>query len=226
MQRAILLTLLGLGYFFYFFHQVGLADQTYWDERIYVNAARAYSESAKPFPNPEHPPLGKQILALGMELWGDNPQGWRFFAALSGAISGCLVVAIVFFFTHREGVAAFVGALFFLDPLLYLHFRLGMLDPPLLVFFLSATYCAIRFWKDPKASLAWVYGLGIFSGLALTTKLLPLVLLPVPWLLVLDRLRREDVSWQVWLQAGFCVLALPSLLYWGSLILGLSNGTV
>lgn len=213
---TLFLALLGLGYFLFFFHQVGLAEQPYWDERIYVNAARAYWDLAKPYPNPEHPPLGKQILALGMGLWGDQPQGWRFFSALAGALSGVLVVLLTQELTKRKGVAAFVGALWFLDPLLYLHFRLGMLDPPLLLFLLAATYAALRFWKNPRISFPWLYLTGLFLGLALATKMLALVLAPVFWTLAADRLRRGEKNWRAFLH-GFCAcLLIPVAVYYGS----------
>jgi len=215
-QPTWLLALLGLGYFLYFFHQVGIAEQPFWDERIYVNAARAYRESAKPLPNPEHPPLGKQILALGMEIWGDQPKGWRFFSALAGALSGVLVVALIHRLTGRMGVAAFVGSLWFLDPLLYLHFRLGMLDPPLLLFLLAATYAALRFWKGPKISLSWLYLTGLFLGLALATKMLALVLAPVFWALAADRLRRGEINWKSFLHGIGAGLLLPVAIYYGS----------
>lgn len=213
---TLLLALLGLGYFLYFFHQVGLAEQPYWDERIYVNAARAYQDLAKPYPNPEHPPLGKQILLLGMELWGDQPQGWRFFSALAGALSGVLVVLLTWELTGRKGVAAFVGALWFLDPLLYLHFRLGMLDPPLLLFLLAATYAALRFWKGPKISLSWLYLTGLCLGLALATKMLALVLAPVFWALAADRLRLGEKNWKSFLHGIGAGFLLPGAIYYGS----------
>ena len=33
----------------------------------------------------EHPPLGKLFIVAGMQLFGDNPFGWRFFPILFGA---------------------------------------------------------------------------------------------------------------------------------------------
>lgn len=214
-QPNWLLLLLGLGYFLYFFHQIGLAKQPYWDEKIYVNTARAYGESAKPYPNPEHPPLGKQILALGMEIWGDQPQGWRFFSALAGALSGVLVVVLTHRLTGRIGVAAFVGALWFLDPLLYLHFRLGMLDPPLLLFLLAATYAALRFWHNRDLSLPWLYLTGLFLGLALATKMLALVLAPVFGALAADRLRRQGKFWRALPHLAVAGFLLPAAIYFG-----------
>ena len=38
--------------------------------------------------NPEHPPLGKELLALGIALFGDRALGWRVMPLLS-ARSGC-----------------------------------------------------------------------------------------------------------------------------------------
>ncbi|MCC6272864.1 MAG: phospholipid carrier-dependent glycosyltransferase [Deltaproteobacteria bacterium] len=215
-RPALLLALLGLGYFLFFFHQVDLAERPYWDERIYVNAARTYLSSQKPYPNPEHPPLGKQILSLGIELWGDRPQGWRFFSALSGALSGVLMVALTYRLTGRQGVAAFVGALFFLDPLLYLHFRLGMLDPPLLLFLLAATLSVFQFWENPKIATPYLYLTGLLLGLALATKMLALVLAPVFWVLAAHRLRREGLSKKSLLHLALAGFLLPAAVYFGT----------
>ncbi len=57
----------------------------FFDEIHYLPAARAVIELSKPL-NPEHPPLGKEILALGIALFGDRPIGWRIMSALFGAL--------------------------------------------------------------------------------------------------------------------------------------------
>ena len=48
----------------------------YFDEVHYLPAARALLELSH-LANPEHPPLGKELIALGIALFGDRPLGWR-----------------------------------------------------------------------------------------------------------------------------------------------------
>src|SRR6266404_8095809 len=68
-------------------------EKFYFDEVHYVPAARQMLEPVMPQPmlNPMHPPLGKQLIALSIRLFGDRALGWRYPGALFGALA---VVAI------------------------------------------------------------------------------------------------------------------------------------
>src|SRR6187402_2746539 len=57
----------------------------YFDEVHYLPAARAVLALSHPA-NPEHPPLGKELLALGIALFGDRPLGWRIMPVLFGTL--------------------------------------------------------------------------------------------------------------------------------------------
>src|SRR5688572_31116093 len=62
-----------------------IPSKPFFDEVHYLPAARAILALSHPA-NPEHPPLGKEIIALGIALFGDRPLGWRIFSALFGAL--------------------------------------------------------------------------------------------------------------------------------------------
>ena len=74
---------------------IGLAAQTLFtvhidrptrimfDEVHYVPAARAILDLEGPR-NIEHPMVGKELIAAGMALFGDNPFGWRIMPSLAG----------------------------------------------------------------------------------------------------------------------------------------------
>ena len=68
-------------------------EKFYFDEVHYVPAARQMLEPVMPSPmlNPMHPPLAKQMIALSIRIFGDEPLGWRYPGALFGALA---VVAI------------------------------------------------------------------------------------------------------------------------------------
>jgi dolichyl-phosphate-mannose-protein mannosyltransferase len=53
-------------------------DKVVFDEQFYVEDARRVI-NGDVTQRGEHPPLGKVIVLGGMELFGDNPFGWRFF---------------------------------------------------------------------------------------------------------------------------------------------------
>ena len=46
------------------------------DEQHYIPEARNIIENQE-ISRPEHPPLGKLFVVTGIELFGDNPWGWR-----------------------------------------------------------------------------------------------------------------------------------------------------
>ncbi|MFZ1741445.1 MAG: phospholipid carrier-dependent glycosyltransferase, partial [Pontixanthobacter sp.] len=70
----------------------------YFDEVHYLPAARALLDGSD-WLNREHPPLGKEILALGIALFGDTPTGWRIFPLIAG-------VAALFAFMRAMWFAA------------------------------------------------------------------------------------------------------------------------
>ena len=63
------------------------------DEHLYVSGAKAlYHKSpglwqGVPYTNPEHPPLGKYLIGLGVEFVGDNSVVWRVAPVLFGSLT-------------------------------------------------------------------------------------------------------------------------------------------
>ena len=75
-----------------------------------------------------HPPLGKQIIALGIDGFGNRPFGWRFTAALAGTATVALVGILAFLLFGSAlwaGVAALLAAT---EHLLFVQSRIAMLD--------------------------------------------------------------------------------------------------
>ena len=78
-----------------------------FDEAYYVNAARVIDginpPAGEPYadaplhkdPNAEHPQLAKLIIAAGIELFGDDPYGWRIGSVLFGLIALIAMYALV-----------------------------------------------------------------------------------------------------------------------------------
>ena len=62
-------------------------DKFVFDEVHYVPAARRWTAYAEPMLNPMHPPLAKQLIAVSIRTFGDNPLGWRYPGVLFGALA-------------------------------------------------------------------------------------------------------------------------------------------
>ncbi len=209
------------GYFFYFFHDIGNVNFFFWDESLYANAARAYLTSSKPYPVPDHPPFGKEVLAVGLYLFGDNPVGWRFFSVCFGALACTLISYLAYRISERMGVGLFVGALLFLDPLFVVHFRLGLLDPPLTALLLVSTCLAYQCYAGKKLRLWLLIPLTVSLGLAVATKMLALFFIPILWALVVLRLWREPSRFSKIILATLLFTLIPPLVFLGTyLILG------
>ena len=66
--------------------RLAIPTTPFFDEVHYLPAARAVLE-LNLATNVEHPPLAKQIMALGIALFGDNPWGWRLPSLLFGTLA-------------------------------------------------------------------------------------------------------------------------------------------
>jgi dolichyl-phosphate-mannose--protein O-mannosyl transferase len=131
-----------------------------FDEKYYVNAARVllrlavpcHQGSCDPYasmtpgidPNSEHPPLGKLLIAAGMQLYGDNPFGWRFFPIVFGS----LAILAIYWLVRAAGGGAWlaVGAasLMAVDNLLLVHGRIATLDIFAVTFMLAGVAFYLR----------------------------------------------------------------------------------
>ena len=100
-----------------------------WDMvRSWINPLTGGIESNPGYGLVVHPPLGKQLIALGEWMFGYTPLGWRFMVALFGAGT---VVATMLLARRLAGawqVATFAGLLATLDGVLLVGSRFGMLD--------------------------------------------------------------------------------------------------
>jgi len=169
-----------------------------FDESYYVNAARILlgwtvapganyaGAPAGLDPNLEHPPLGKLLLALSMQVFGDNGIGWR----IPSVIAGMSALAAVYLIVRSAGETAWLGvmavALLAFDNLTLVHGRIGTLDMLVLGPMLVAAWLAIR--------ERWVLA-GVCLALALLIKLTALYALLAIMALLLIRMtetwRRE-----------------------------------
>jgi dolichyl-phosphate-mannose-protein mannosyltransferase len=85
-----------------------------------------------------HPPLGKEMIALGEWLFGYSGWGWRFTGAVCGTLMIIMIVRIARRLTRSTLLGAVAGILLICDGVLHLQSRMGMLDIFLAFFVLVA----------------------------------------------------------------------------------------
>lgn len=137
-----------------------------------------------------HPPLGKQLIAIGEWLFGYTAWGWRFSAAIAGTVIILLTIRITRRLTRSTLLGAIAGVLVIADGVLHLQSRMGMLDIFLVVFVLAAFGCVLRDREQVRQRLAeavrhgwitdrygprlgvrwWRFGAGVCLGLACAVK--------------------------------------------------------
>jgi hypothetical protein len=104
-----------------------LPTSAVFDEAHYIPDAKVVMQG-DPTQRPEHPPLSKLMLIAGIELFGDNPVGWRFFPIL--ASTG----AVIFFYLicrrlNLSRKASYIATfLLGLENLTFVHGQIAMLD--------------------------------------------------------------------------------------------------
>jgi len=169
------------------FINLGRPDELVFDEVYYVDGARDFLTSGVELDKGAaefivHPPIGKWAIALGIQVFGDSPFGWRF----SGAVVGLLSIALIFLITRKLFHSYFLSitgaALMALDGLHLVMSRTALLDIFLSFFILLAFYLVImnRLWLA-----------GIVMGLALATKWSALYVLAALGIYLLIRNRKS-----------------------------------
>lgn len=137
-----------------------------FDEVYYVDGARDLLKYGVEVSGSQaefivHPPLGKWLIAAGIQIFGDNPFGWRIATAVVGSLLILLIALIAHKLFRDPLLTALASALMALDGLALVLSRTSLLDNFLTFFVLLATYCFVikKYW--------WT---GLILGLALATK--------------------------------------------------------
>ena len=108
-----------------------------------------------------HPPLGKWLIGLGIQLFGNNEFGWRISAAVIGSALVPLIYLIAKHLFKSVFLANLCALLIALDGLALVMSRIALLDIFLTVFLLVA----FLFWLKGNHLIA-----GIAIGAAISTK--------------------------------------------------------
>lgn len=151
--------LIGIAAQLLFSIRLGIPDAMVFDEVHYLPAARAILELSRPL-NTEHPMLGKELIALGIALAGDNPIGWRLTASVAGTATVLGAFALLMLLYGRVRVAAFGALLVAVNQTVFVQARTAMLDAYLGAFVMLGIVALLWAMRAPERAVKWRWALG------------------------------------------------------------------
>ncbi|WP_242511529.1 dolichyl-phosphate-mannose--protein mannosyltransferase [Pengzhenrongella frigida] len=231
-------------------------DETYYVKQAYTLLRVGYEARWGTDPNPAfeagdvdtylsradyvvHPPVGKWMIALGMEVTGPTSSvGWRLSAAVVGTLSVFMLARIARRLFASTLLGTIAGGLLAVDGEAIVHSRTGLLDAFVMFFALAAFGALLIDREQARRRLAhlvagrldsggaltgWGPGLsirwwqvvaGVLLGLAIGTKWSGLYFLAVFGLLTVawDVSARRAVGVRQWLPAGILRDGVPAAL--------------
>jgi len=171
-----------------------IPSKPFFDEVHYLPAARTLWALSQPA-NTEHPLLGKELIGLGIHLFGDNPLGWRVLPLLFGTLGLFAAMRALWFASVSRFASIAGGILLGSDFLWFVMSRIAMLDgfmASLVLVALWALAGAVRENETGRRRLAIA---GVALGLAMAAKwnAVPLAVLPG---LTFAVVRFRDSGWR------------------------------
>ncbi|MEP9400657.1 phospholipid carrier-dependent glycosyltransferase [Sphingomonas silueang] len=159
--------LIGIAAQVLFLWGLGRPGRLSFDEVHYVPAARTLLALAGPV-NIEHPLLAKELIALGIWLFGDSPWGWRSFGTLAGTATVLGVFAILQLLFRRTHVSAFGAGMALLNQTILVEARTAMLEVYLGAF--TTLAIAALLWAMRRGGIARLALAAVLFGLAVAVK--------------------------------------------------------
>ena len=136
-----------------------------FDEKHYVPQAWQVLRNGGYEDNPGyelvvHPPLSKQLMAVGQWVFGYDPVGWRAASALAGTLCILAIVRIARRLTGSTLLGGLAGVLLIADGVSHVSARVGMIDVFPALFVLLAFGALLVDRDDVRARLATVVAEG------------------------------------------------------------------
>ena len=181
MVAGIAPILIALASFFLRVLNLGTIKTFIFDEVYYVDGARDLLKYGVEVSGNEpefivHPPVGKWLIAGGIEIFGDSPFGWRIASAAAGSMMILLIALIAHRLFRNSLLTGLASALMAVDGLALVHSRTALLDNFLALFILIATYYFLKrqYWLTAIAlglalGIKWsaLYFIAIFGIIAI-----------------------------------------------------------
>ena len=171
-----------------------------------------------------HPPLGKWLIALGMNALGsDNPVGWRISTAIVGILAVVLIMLIAKYLFKSQLLATIAGFLMAIEGNAIVMSRVALLDNYVMIFALLGFGAILldRQWSSVRLAVwiaareksgrstdwgpalwwrPWLIAAGVAFGAAAAVKWNGLYFLAAfaVYTLVVDALARRRAGIQLW----------------------------
>jgi len=168
-----------------------LFDEKYYAIQAWEMLRNGGVEDDQAFGVVVHPPLGKQLIAIGEWLLGYNATGWRLASAVAGIVCVLLIIRVVRRMTGSTLLGGIAGVLLICDGVSHVQSRSALLDIFQAVFVLGAFACLIADRDQVRARLAaavangsivttragialgarwWRFGAGVLLGMTTAVK--------------------------------------------------------
>lgn len=139
----------------------------FMDESAHVQSANHYWQSGQFEPDHwEHPPLRPIMLYGFLQVFGDNPYGWRMRNILFGSLAAALAAIFALGVSGNRRTALAAGLLLATDPLHIVLSRFTFCEIYSAALFLAAVVLFV--WNKQRSS--WLVLSAIFIGCAMATK--------------------------------------------------------
>lgn len=114
-------------------------NSTYFDEIYHARTGYEFQQGTYNTYEWTHPPLGKVLIMVGINLFGMTPFGWRFMGTLIGVLMVPLMYLLAKQLTHRIDLSFVAMALMALDSMHFTQTRIATVDS-YAVFFIMLMY--------------------------------------------------------------------------------------
>ena len=160
-------------------HRLAIPSKPYFDEIHYLPAVRNLLALSAVL-NPEHPLLGKELIAASLWALGDNPFAWRLPSALAAAVALFAGLRATWWASLSRPATLIAGLLLASNFLLFVIARIAMLDAMMLGFAMVAVWLCARAVRRPERGHLTLALAGTALGLSLAAKwsVAPLAILP------------------------------------------------
>ena len=150
-------------------------NSSYFDEIYHARTGYEFAHNMNPYET-THPPLGKVLIMLGIEMFGMTPFGWRFMGALFGVLMLPIMYLLVKQLFKKTRYATVGMLLLALDAMHFTQTRIATIDTYgvffiLLMYLFMFRYCQMNFYTDDFRRTLIPLGLcGLFMGLGIASK--------------------------------------------------------
>lgn len=148
---------------------------TYFDEIYHARTGYEHYMGMRPYET-THPPLGKDLIMLGISLFGMTPFGWRFMGALAGVLMVPLMYLLAKQLFKKTNLAFIASFLLTFDFMHFTQTRIATIDSYgvffiMLMYLFMFRYLQMNFFHQELWRTLVPLGLcGISMGLGIASK--------------------------------------------------------